>query len=246
MNTLRRNVIVTATLLSIAGLAHAGLANLINKAAGKSGQVHIILIDDTGSITDADRGLYREAATTGLRSAVAGDRIVVAKISDATLGSFRAVLDLSIPDTGRHYDDLAEGKKSREKVASVVDALLVPVKSGKQTRILDVISALEPLISEATSSKNRVRLVMLTDAIEETAEVNMATAVVDDAWIGKVVAARQRGKLIPNLSGVDVYMVGGSGRTATQAKAIETFWMRYLSTAGAQLKFYGRTVPKLQ
>lgn len=246
MNALRRNFIVTATLLSLAGFAHAGLANLINKAAGKSGQVHIILIDDTGSITDADRGLYREAATTDLKSAVAGDRMVVAKISDAKLGSFQAVLDLSIPDTGRHYDDLAEGKKSREKVASVVEALLVPVKGGKETRILDVISALEPLISEATSSKHRVRLVMLTDAIEETADVNMSTAVLDDAWISKVVAARQRTKLLPKLVGVDVYMVGGGGRTATQAKAIETFWTRYLSAAGAQLKFYGRTAPKLQ
>ena len=246
MNALRRNFIVTATLLSVAGFVHAGLASLINKAAGKSGQVHIILIDDTGSITDADRGLYREAAATDLKSAVAGDRMVVAKISDAKLGSFQAVLDLSIPDTGRHYDDLAEGKKSREKVASVVEALLVPVKGGKETRILDVISALEPLISEATSSKHRVRLVMLTDAIEETADVNMATAVLDEAWISKVVATRQRTKLLPKLVGVDVYMVGGGGRTATQAKAIETFWTRYLSAAGAQLKFYGRTVPKLQ
>jgi hypothetical protein len=156
------------------------------------------------------------------------------------------VLDLSIPDTGRHYDDLAEGKKAREKAASVVEALLVPVKGGKETRILDVVSALEPLIGEATANKQRVRLLMLTDGIEETKDVNMATAAVDDAWINKVIAARQHAKLIPKLVGVDAYIVGGGGRTAAQVKAIETFWTRYLNAAGAQLKFYGRTAPRLQ
>lgn len=246
MNSLLRNALAAVIILSFVGIGHAGLANLLGKAMGKTGQVHIILIDDTGSITDADRGIYREATGADLKSAKAGDRVVVARISDAKLGGFRAEMDVSIADTGKHYDDLATGKLVHEKAQSTIAALLKPVKGSMETRILDVISALEPLITEARTNKQRIRLLMLTDGIEETQEANMAKSTVDDTWINRVIAARQRAKLIPKLVDVETFMIGGGGSSAAQAKAIEAFWRRYLSITGAQLKFYGRTVPKFE
>lgn len=246
MNELRRRLVVALPLICLAAQARAGLAGLLDKVTGQAGRVHIILIDDTGSITDVDRGLYRDAAAADLKTAKPGDRLVVARISDAKLGGFRAAEDALLPNSGKHYDDLAKGKKARASATTAVEALLVPVKGGKETRILDVISALEPLIAEATGRKQQVRLLMLTDGIEETREVNMATSTVDDAWTNKVMATRQRANLLPKFQGIEVYMVGGGGRTATQVKAIEAFWTRYWSTTGAQLKFYGRTVPTLE
>ncbi len=246
MNGLRRRIVVASPLMYLTGHVRAGLTGLLDKVTGRAGRVHIILIDNTGSITDLDRGLYRDAAMAELKTAKPGDRLVVAKISDAKLGGFRAAEDALMPISGKHYDDLAKGKKALASATTAVEALIVPVNGGKETRILDVISAVQPLITEATGRKQQVRLLMLTDAVEETQEVNMATSTVDDAWTNKVMATRQRANLLPRLHGIEVYMVGCGGRTATQVKGIEAFWTRYWSTTGAQLKFYGRTVPAFE
>jgi hypothetical protein len=51
--------------------------------------------------------------------------------------------------------------------------------------------------------------------------------------------------LLPDLSDVQVQMVGASGRDATHMARVRQFWLAYFAATGAQVQAYGRTVGSL-
>lgn len=225
----------------------AGLGSMIDKLTGTGiSTLHIQLIDTTQSITDVDKVLYRTTALNELSSVKAGDRIVIARISDASLGSFVVAADVTLPKSGRHFDDLAAGRKVKEQAVAAVNMILTSKSDGSKTRILDVFTALAPLIAEARAKQVTVRIVALTDAVEESSDFNMARQLITDSVVQREIRVRQKQGLLPDLSKVDVYFVGGSGPTPAASKAIESFWRNYISAGKGTVVFYGRTMPEFK
>lgn len=231
-------------LLLMCGNSIAGIDNLIDNVMGKSHTLQILLIDTTQSITQTDKHLYRTAALKSISQVKPGDRLVIARISHAPLGEFTVDADMSFTKSGRHFEDVAKLKKSTSEAEKLIDTFLnSPPSASKSTRILEVLTALSPLISEARSKKMRVKLLALTDAIEESPTVNMKNQVLSDTLSKSIIARQKEQSLLPDLMTVEVYFVGGSGSTPVATKAIEKFWRSFVAASKGDVVFYGRTIP---
>ena len=84
-------------------------------------------------------------------------------------------------------------------------------------------------------------LVLLSDMVERSARLNVAGVGADDASIASTIDGLAAEGLMPNLRGVQAYVVGagvsqgGTSMPADRFLAIQRFWQAYLSRAGADL-----------
>jgi hypothetical protein len=84
-------------------------------------------------------------------------------------------------------------------------------------------------------------LVLLSDMVERSARLNVTRVGADDAAIASTIDGLAAEGLLPDLRGVDAYVVGagvsqgGTDMPADRFLAIQRFWQTYLSRAGAEL-----------
>jgi hypothetical protein len=105
--------------------------------------------------------------------------------------------------------------------------LLSRKKGTPRTEILNSLNIAETILHN--EKKRDKILVILSDMIQDSREYNFKTAKITNGYIQKVIRYRQRQKLIPNLTGVKVYVAGASGEDSYRFRSIEKFWARYLA-----------------
>lgn len=236
---------IASVLMTFGGVAHAGLGGLIEKITGTQtpATLHVHLVDDSKSISEPDRAIYRQAALAEMDSVHPGDRVIVARISQAGLGQFAITDDVSISKSGKHFEDIGNVKKVKARVIAAIDEILNAKAASNATYIMDVFSALTPAINEARSKRQAIRILALTDAIEESSAANFMKEPITDAAVKRIIERRKKDRLLPDLSTASVYFVGGAGPNAKTAKAIEGFWRSYVEASQGTVAYYGRTVP---
>src|SRR5215203_2976345 len=73
---------------------------------GKGAKIAMVYVDLTESIKDADVDkIYTPTLRAVVDSLKPGDRMVLAEISEQSLGTFTPVVDVSFPISGRSVDD---------------------------------------------------------------------------------------------------------------------------------------------
>ena len=107
--------------------------------------------------------------------------------------------------------------------------------------LLNAVSAAERAFAQTPGSKDRPKdLVFVTNGLVIDQKKGGTNFVFDDitpAYVNKLIAAQKKKRLFPDLTGVNVHLVGvglsDQNVTPEQVKAIETFWSTLASKAGA-------------
>lgn len=195
----------------------------------------VLLVDASGSVSPDDRQLYRKAATALADNAVAGDRVLVASVGDATRANFRPALDLVVPRKAARLDQEEALARTRERIRRTAYALIASDARPQQTQLVETLAAASQAFGTRRVPGDRV--LILTDGVEEGAAINLARRPMDSRQVDTALAAARADGLLPDLTGVELSIVGAGGR---HYSSVANFWRRYADLTGARLAQYGR------
>jgi hypothetical protein len=199
----------------------------------ESSRVVVVFVDMSGSTNSARRTVYREAFAKIYQNVRQGDRIIVGTITSHSYVDFKPVVDLEIPKKSIWVNRLAFEQslaKSKSDLQKAVEGLLSRKEGTPRTEILNSLNIADTIFHE--EKRNKV-LVILSDMVQDSKEYNFDRVELTDAYIAEVVRQRKEKSLIPDLTGVKVYVAGASADEAQKFRSIEKFWDRYFEAAGA-------------
>jgi len=194
----------------------------------------IIFVDMSGSTNQARRTVYKEAFEKIYPNLRQGDRVVVGTITSRSYIDFKPTVDEEIPKKTLWDNRLQFEKKltnSKEKIRGGVNKLLSRERGSPLTEILDSLNIADTIFHD---EKERQRiLVILSDMIQDSKEYNFEKDKITDEYINNVITYRQKNNLMPNLTGIKVYVAGASAADSNRFRAVQTFWDRYFTKSGA-------------
>jgi len=204
----------------------------------------VIFVDMSGSTNLARQTVYRECFEKIYEDLNQGDRIVVGMITGRSFIDFKAVVDVVIPKKSVWLNRIQFERsvtETKEKIRGEVQRLLSQKNGTQRTEILNSLNIAETILHK---EKREKILVLLSDMIQDSKEYDFSSTKITNDYINKVIRYRQRKNLIPDLSGVKVYVAGASGSDSHKYRSIERFWARYFEKAGADYSHhrYGHTL----
>ena len=227
-------------LIIIGALLLYNLLNRSDEAFGKSEnspqqpRVVIILVDMSGSADQARRTVCKEAFEKIYQNLRHGDRVVVGTITHHSYIDFKPTVDEEIPKKTVWDNRLQYEKKltdTKEKIRREVNKLLSQKQGTPLTEILDSLNIADTIFHD---EKERQKiLVILSDMIQDSKEYKFDKDKITDEYIHNVIRYRQKNNLMPNLTGVKLYVAGASAADSDKFRAIQTFWTRYFTESGA-------------
>jgi hypothetical protein len=205
----------------------------------------VIFVDMSDSANEARRTVCREAFEKIYRNLQQGDRVVVGTITSRSYIEFKPAVDAEIPKKTIWDNRLQFEKKlanAKEKIRAETNKLLSRERGTMLTEILDSLNIAD-IIFHDEKERQKI-LVLLSDMIEDSKEYNFEKDKITDEYIDRVIRDRQKNKLIPDFTGVKVYVAGASAADSNRFRAIQTFWARYFAKSGADfpLHRYGHSL----
>ncbi|HEB87587.1 MAG TPA: VWA domain-containing protein [Gammaproteobacteria bacterium] len=231
---------VTVYFLVISSTASAGfITDLTEKFTGKERKIVVVLVDVSGSIKEEDWKIYQDTVNVLLSPAKSiknGDRIILARIADQTVGNFLSVADETIEETGIPSKD----RKAIEVVAERIRGKMVFLqdrqkdKPAKWTNIMESLASAKQEI-QRDKERSVVWIVMLSDMVEESKRYNFRKTHLNDEFLKGVLSTQKKEGWLPDLTGVRVYVAGAGGEDVNARKfaEIERFWRGYFKGTGA-------------
>ncbi|MBW2057697.1 MAG: VWA domain-containing protein [Deltaproteobacteria bacterium] len=198
----------------------------------------VVLVDMSGSTNSARRTVYREAFEKIFQDLRQGDRIMVGTITGRSFIDFKPVVDSEIPKKSIWVNRIQFEQKltnTREEIRREVEKLLSRKRGTPRTEILNSLNIADTIFHD---EKRKKILVILSDMIQDSKEYNFSTVKVTDDYIYRVIRRRQELNLIPDLSGVKVYVAGASASDSKKFRSVERFWARYFEKAGADFSHH--------
>ena len=208
-------------------------------AQSNPGTEVVVFIDFSGSINKADKALYQQDLVNLIVPSLgAGDRFLIAAISDKTFTDFHPLIEETFPprpefngwmDNTLKYNQQTKDvemqvRQVRERLRTQIAQMFARAAGSPQTDIFSSLLVAEKLFDQ--EPRNKV-LVLMSDMVQDyppyrfehikwTAEEN-ETMLKDLATRG----------FVPDLSGVCLYVSGVSARSADMAERISDFWQTY-------------------
>jgi len=200
----------------------------------KKPRLIIVFVDMSGSSSEARRTVCKEAFEKIYQNLRQGDRVVVGTITGRSYIEFEPTVDVEIPKKSIWDNRLQFEKKlanAKEKIRGETDKLLSRERGTMLTEIMDSLNIAQ-IVFHDEKERQKI-LVLLSDMIEDSQGYNFEKDRISDEYIDKVIRDRQRGKLIPNLAGVKVYVAGASAADSNKFREIQKFWAGYFAKTGA-------------
>jgi hypothetical protein len=202
----------------------------------------VVLFDVSKSTRDPEiRDRYLSAFSQVVDAVEAEHgRVVGDVIDDNPLAHSSYPIDATFeacdPLTDNKLECDARSTTTRDEVTTAAQQILDGVPAQPGTDIHDGVRLAERVFAaypEATSCS----LVLLSDMVEHSRPLRVGSAGFDGSASLDALAAAD---VVPDLHGVDVYVVGAgvtssSDLPATRILAIETFWQGFFTAAGADL-----------
>jgi hypothetical protein len=237
LNTVKRNGSkwFSLVLLCVSGLAatHDSAAEPLNI---------IVAVDLSASVTgakgfDGKTEFDQNLAGVGrlLAAAPAGSRITVIGITGQSFTRPYVLLSAELDnDEGYFHERLAGAHQELVRAWQKRSASLV--SHFQRTDLLGALLLTAQLLG--ASDTHRTMLVLFSDMRQDTSELNLDDSTTVD--VAAAMAAVERGGLVPDLKGVEVYTLGAdaAGKSATYWHSLRAFWTRYFVEAGATLRCY--------
>ncbi len=211
---------------------------------GKKPRVMVVFVDMSGSTNLARQTVYRDCFEKIYEDLHQGDRIVVGMITGRSFIDFKPVVDMQIPKKSVWVNRIQYERtltETKDKIRREVERLLSQKKGTPRTEILNSLNIADTIFHK---EKREKILVLLSDMIQDSREYDFSSTKITNHYINKVIRYRQKKRLIPNLSGVRVYVAGASSPDSHKYRTIEKFWARYFEKAGADYSHhrYGHTL----
>ncbi len=205
----------------------------------------VVFVDFSASIQGPARAAYRRDLEMGiLPFLAAGDRIMIAPIHDKTLTGFRPFAEAALPpmpqfngfvdNTLKHAKNVKETERviatARQQLkADVAQTFARPLAS----RYTDIFSSLAMAEKYFHGDTRRKVLVLMSDMIEDNPPYKFDTMRWRPGDSDKLLAELASKQLVPDLSGVCIYVSGASASSASLAGHIGGFWHAFFTRAGA-------------
>ena len=217
------------------------------QAEAHRGTAVVIFVDFSESIGGADRaGFKRELEKQVLPWLQPGDSIMIAPITDKTLTEFRPLVEAELParpqfngwvnNVMKHNKDKKETEARIVQVKETLKTQTAEALSRKyQARYTDIFSSV--LLAEKifSAESRRKVLILMSDMIEDYPPYAFDRMSWTPNTTQKLLADLEARKMIPDLSGVCVYVSGVSAPSAELARHIGGFWDAYFRKAKADL-----------
>jgi hypothetical protein len=194
----------------------------------------IVFVDMSDSSNEARHTVCKEAFEKIYQNLRQGDRVVVGTITSRSYIEFKPTVDVEIPKKSIWDNRLQFEKKmanTKEKIRGETNKLLSRERGTMLTEILDSLN-IAHIIFHDEKERQKI-LVLLSDMIEDSKGYNFEKNKITDEYIDKVIRDRQKSKLIPNFTGVKVYVAGASAADSNKFRAIQKFWARYFTKTRA-------------
>jgi hypothetical protein len=217
------------------------------ESTASGGKKIIIFLDYSESIRAENRALIaQDFESSIIPSLSAGDRILVAPINEKTLTNFHPVLDETLPsmpefsgwsDNTLQYNRNVKAIDSeidriREEIRSQVPDILAGGGSSQKTDIFSSLLMAQKLFNQ--ESKRKV-LILMSDMIVDYPPYRFDKISWSAEKKQEILSELQVKGLIPDLSGVCVYISGVSAGSAELAGQISDFWQMYFERTNADL-----------
>ena len=226
----------------------AGTACFVSsKVADTVANEIIIFVDFSESIRGENMSLIQQDFTELIiPSLEPGDRILVAPINDKTLTSFHPLVEVSLlarpefngwsDNTLQYTKDVKAVEKQvervREELLTQVPEALAQGGSSLKTDIFSSVVMAEKLFRDDPTRKV---LILMSDMIVDYPPYRFDKISWSPEKNQELLAELDEKGLIPDLSGVCVYVSGVSAGTAELAGQIGDFWQAYFARTNANL-----------
>lgn len=217
------------------------------QAEAQRGTAVVIFVDFSESIGGTDRaGFKRELEKLVLPWLQPGDSIMISPITDKTLTEFRPMVEAELPARPQ-FNGWVNNVMKHNKEKKETEARIIQVKESLKTqtaealtrkyqaRYTDIFSSV--LLAEKifSAESRRKVLILMSDMIEDYPPYAFDRMTWTPATTQKLLADLEAKKMIPDLSGVCVYVSGVSAPSAELARHIGGFWDAYFRKAKADL-----------
>lgn len=218
-----------------------------SQAAATRGTAVVVFVDFSQSVGSETRALFRQDIESRIIPSLSpGDRLLIAPIHDKTLTEFRPLVEASFPAKPTFsgwFDNVLNHNRQVKEIEAQVARLHETVKTqvadvfGKrygsmQTDIFSSLVIAQKLFHE---EPRRKVLVLMSDMIEDYPPYRFEQISWSPGTNQKILAELGARGLIPELSGVCVYVSGASARSAEVAAKIGDFWRAYFQRTKADM-----------
>jgi hypothetical protein len=193
----------------------------------------LVFVDMSGSTNVARRTVYKNAFEKIYQNLQQGDRVIVGTITGRSYIDFKPVVDAEIPKKSIWVNRISFEQnlaKTKDQIRKQVTGLMSRKKGTPRTEILNSLNIADTLFH---NEKRQKILVVLSDMVQDSKEYNFSRVKVTDRYTHNIIQYRKKNNLIPNLSGVKVYVAGASADEARKFRSIEKFWNSYFKVTGA-------------
>ncbi len=245
LRTVARNIVLIITMVAL--LPAVGCTGSSQETTGTRGTDIVIFIDFSQSIGRGDKVLFEQDFSDRIiPSLSAGDRILVAPINDKTLTDFHPLLDETFPPKPV-FDGWLDNTIKFEREVKHSDAQVGELKEHIQKQVADIFAVrsaslqtdiLSSLLIAQKLFHNQPRhkvLILMSDMIVDYPPYRFDRIAWSPSANQKILAEMDEQGLIPDLSGVCVYVSGVSARSAQLAAHIDRFWQEYFRRTKADM-----------
>ena len=218
-----------------------------SKATDSVAKELIIFVDFSESIRGENMSLIEHDFTELIiPSLEPGDSILVAPINEKTLTSFHPLVDTSLPSMP-HFNGWADNTLQYNKEAKAVDEEVERVRAELLTQVPEALSQGGSSLKTDIFSSLVMAEKLFDDEPTRKVLILMSDMIVDypPYRFDKISWSPEKNKellrelvekgMIPDLSGVCVYVSGASAGTAELAGQISAFWHSYFALTDANL-----------
>ncbi|MEC4668520.1 MAG: hypothetical protein VST65_03180 [Nitrospirota bacterium] len=244
LRAVARNLVL---IMTMGGFLPAAGCTLSSETTGQPGTDIVVFVDFSQSIDRADRALFEQDFTDRIIPSLSpGDRILIAPINDKTLTDFHPLLEETLPPTpefngwldnvlkyNRQVRDTdAQVVKLRESIQQKVAGIFAARYTSQQTDILSSLLIAEKLFHNEPRHKV---LILMSDMIVDYPPYRFERIDWGPSTNQEILSEIEEKGLIPNLSGVCLFVSGASARSAQLAENIGQFWQEYFRRTKADM-----------
>jgi hypothetical protein len=179
-----------------------------------------------------------------------GDILVAACITEKSIQQMQPVVDFKYPKFKPKTDNIllsqSEKKKfdeevnlSKQEAIKNVEELLLGSDNRPKIIKTDIMSSLA-LAADMMKRYVELRriLVVFSDMIEDSDNYNFERINLTDAVIDEIIEKEKKADRIPDLGGVEIYIIGPQAKNYDKYNSIKKFWSKYFKESKANLVEY--------
>jgi hypothetical protein len=214
----------------------------------------VVFVDLTRSTTATKTSMLADFQVILEQVATEGGRLIVDVIDDNPLAHARVVIDQSFRIAEAQGNRLVERQHRAARQAAASNAIKALMDSPRPARSSDVFGALVSGAQrlQSLAANGHRRLIFLSDMVSTTPPYNLRAQRWNQAAIDRLVRDLRTARLLPDLSGVDVW-VGGAGLShggndlsATRILELRMLWLAVFAATGATVTVYAPQLVSLQ